>query len=484
MKLKNSLLAFVALLISIAANATITLPRILGHNMVFQQEKPVCIWGTAAAAEQVQVSFAGQKHKTVADATGNWKVYLNPMKSSAEGRDLSIKGTNTILLKDVLVGEVWICSGQSNMEFTMRKNSKMRRPDVPGHNPVDELQYADNPSIRIFLVNRKAQPQPDSLHRGWSVARDSALRVFSAPGYFFAKELYAHLKVPIGMISSAIPGSAIEPWIPKSAFNASVYFKDKKVNNDPGKFYEPMIKTLAPYTIKGFLWYQGETNCFLGERLEYTHKMETLINCWRHDWSDKKLPFYYVQIAPFRYSESESMKEPRTIEGLPEFREAQTAILKMPHTGVIVTTDLCYDTHDIHPSYKWEVGRRLALQALSKTYDHKLLVCEGPVFNKMQVSGNKAIISFSALGSGLVSKDGKPLSDFQIAGADDKFIPADAEIKGNQVIVTASGIAKPKAVRFAWTETAQPNFYNEEGLPARPFRTNNPIVSQFKPAKY
>ncbi len=469
--------------LSRASSAEVVLPRILGNNMVLQRDKPVCIWGTAAAGEQVTVDFSGQSRKAAADAQGNWKVMLAPMKASAQGATMTIQGTNTITLSNILVGEVWICSGQSNMEFTMRKNSKMKRLPMDGQNPIDELEYARNPEIRIFLVNRKQQIKPDPLHKGWEEARDSALRVFSAPGYFFAKELYSRLHVPIGMISSAIPGSAIEPWIPAEAFKASAYFKDKKVGNDPGKFYQPMIRPLAPYTIKGFLWYQGETNCFLGERLDYTHKMETLINRWRHDWGSAKLPFYYVQIAPFKYSKSESMKEPRTEQGLPEFREAQTAILKMRHTGVIVTTDLCYNLDDIHPSYKWEIGRRLALQAASKTYGQKL-VADGPIFKKMKVKKNEAVLSFSSVGSGLISKDGKDLSDFLIAGEDKVFVPAHAEIQGDKLIVSAPGVNHPQAVRFAWTETAQPNLFNKEGLPARPFRTDNVLVDKFKPAHY
>lgn len=483
MKLTRFAGLLLALLCARAAEAEVVLPRILGHNMVLQRDKPVCIWGTASAGEQVKLNFAGQNKQTHADAAGNWRIFLSPMKASATGQRMLISASNTISLENILVGEVWLCSGQSNMEFTMRKNSKMRRLPFDGQNPIDELDHAKDPEIRIFLVNRKSQPRPDSLHRGWEEARDSALRVFSAPAYFFAKELRARLGVPVGVISSAIPGSAIEPWIPAEAFKASVYFKEKKVGNDPGKFYEPMIRTLAPYTLKGFLWYQGETNCFLGERLDYTHKMETLINRWRHDWGSGKLPFYFVQIAPFKYSKSESMKEPRTEQALPEFREAQTAVLRMPRTGVIVTTDLCYNLDDIHPSYKWEIGRRLALQAAAKTYGQKI-VCEGPVFRKMKVKGNIAELSFDASGSGLLSKDGKPLSDFLIAGADKNFVPANAEIKGDKLLVSAPGIDHPMAVRFAWTETAQPNLYNREGLPARPFRTDNPLTDKFKPAHY
>ncbi len=450
--------------------------------MVLQRDKPVCIWGTAAAGEQVTVQFAGQIKKTDTNVSGNWKVFLDPMKASGQGSELVISGTNTIKLENILVGEVWLCSGQSNMEYTMRKNSKVKKPEIKGQNPADELQYANNPSIRIFLVNRKEQVKTDSLHRGWSVARDSALRSFSAPGYFFAKELYEKLRVPVGIISSAIPGSAIEPWVPAESFALSSYFKDQKVQNDPGKFYEPMIRTLAPYTLKVFLWYQGETNCFLKETIQYTYKMETLINTWRNLWGDSKLPFNYVQIAPFKYSESKG-KVVLTRESLPEFREAQALAFKIPNTGMVVTTDLADNLSDIHPSYKWEIGRRLALLALSKDYGFKEIVGSGPVYQKMKVRGNKAELTFSSTGSGLISKDGKALSDFLIAGSDKNFVPATAVIKGDKVLVSAAGVHAPIAVRFAWDESAQPNLYNKEGLPAQPFRTDNPLISQFKPTE-
>lgn len=467
------------LLLSLKGQAEIVLPRILGNNMVLQRDKPVSIWGTAAAGEQITISFSGQMKKTVARADGNWSVLLDPMKASAKGAEMIISGSNTIRLEDILVGEVWICSGQSNMEFTMRKSSKMKRPDVQGQNPVDELQYAKNPEIRIFLVNRKTQVKSDSLHGGWSVARDSALRAFSAPGYFYAKELYSRLHVPVGMISAAIPGSAIEPWIPEQAFKKLSYFKDREVGNDPGKFYEPMIKPLAPYTIKGFLWYQGETNCMLAETISYTWKMKALIDTWRGDWGDNRLPFYYVQIAPFKYSESKG-KVALTRQSLPEFREAQTAALKIPYTDMIVTTDLADNLSDIHPSYKWEIGRRLALLALSHDYGFKDIVSSGPVFEKMKIEGRKAELTFSSTGSGIVSKDGKPLSDFLIAGRDGKFYPAEAVIKGDKVVVSSENVSKPANVRFAWVETSQPNLYNKEGLPARPFRTDNSLPDQFK----
>ena len=478
---KYNLLAITFLLLSAQLKAEIVLPRIFGHKMVLQQGKPLTFWGKASAGETINVQFAGQDQTTSADVSGKWSVTLKPLKASAIPSELVISGTNTIRLQNILVGEVWLCSGQSNMEYTMRKNSKvtpsLAAQSVDEPNPVDELTHANNPQIRIFLVNRKELSKPDSLHRGWNVAQDSALRSFSAPAYFFAKELYKNLNVPIGVISSAVPGSRIEPWISEAAFREDAYFNNQKVEGEPGKFYEPMIRPLAPFAVNGFLWYQGESNCFLKETITYSHKLKTLITSWRNAWSDQNLPFYYVSLAPFKYSESKQ-KVVLTKETLPEFREAQELGLSLPKTGMIVSTDLASDLSDIHPPFKWEIGRRLALLALANTYDKNDVVAEGPVFEKMKVKGQTAELYFSQIGSGLLSKDGLSLTGFTIAGNDGRFVPAQARIDGKHVLVSAVNVPKPVAVRFAWNEADQPNLFNKEGLPARPFRTDNPLKSQ------
>jgi sialate O-acetylesterase len=399
------------------------------------------------------------------------------MPASANPATLTISGKNTIVLTNILVGEVWLCSGQSNMQYEMRKNSKVKKPDTSTVNsPVDELDRAHNPGIRIFLVTQKNLLKPDSTHSGWSIAEDSALRAFSAAGYFFAKNLNHDLKVPVGIISSAVSGSRIEPWVQAEAFDAVPYFKANniKIEGDPGKFYQKMIKPVAPFAMRGFLWYQGETNCFLAETISYTYKMEALINNWRNTWGDKGMPFYYVQIAPHHYSKSKNGEVQNTEFTEPEFREAQTAALKIPHTGMIITTDLNDDIKNIHPPFKWEIGRRLELQALANTYDRKITF-SGPVYDKMKVKGNKISLQFKNTGKGLVSHNGKPLTDFTIAGADGKFVPAQAIIDGGKVMVWSPEVSKPVAARFAWHEAAQPNFYNKDGLPAAPFRTDNPL---------
>ncbi|UOQ51091.1 sialate O-acetylesterase [Hymenobacter cellulosivorans] len=460
------------LLLASSARAWVVLPRVLGHHMVLQRNQPVPIWGTAAPGEAVTVTFGAQQLGTTANAAGRWQVTLKPLRASAVPAELVIAGRNTIRLQNILVGEVWLCSGQSNMEYTMRKNSKVTIPATEDAGPLAELEHARNPALRIFLVNRKELAKPDSLHRGWSIAQDSALRAFSAPAYFFAKELYAHLHVPVGVISSAVPGSRIEPWIAEQAFAQDAYYASQKVDGDPGKFYEPMIRPLVPFAVRGFLWYQGESNCFLAETSTYTHKLQTLIQSWRAAWHNDQLPFYFVQLAPFLYSESKDPRVPLTRETLPRFREAQQAVLRTPHTGMIVTTDLVTKLDDIHPPYKWKIGQRLALLALSGTYRRPKAEGVGPVFRRVRFRKNEAVVSFEPLKSRLTSKDGQPLTDFTLAGADGVFVPAQARIAGQRVVVSAPGVAKPVAVRFGWDEAAKPNLFSAAGLPARPFRTD------------
>lgn len=465
--------------------AKIVLPKVLGHDMVLQRHKEVSVWGTASKGEPVTVSFAGQQKQVIADATGRWEVKLSPMEASAIPRDMVIAGSDTIRLHNILVGEVWLCSGQSNMEYAMRKNSKLFDKVKGAHPAEDDLQTANNSNIRIFLVRRKYM-SPDSTHRGWSTAMGDPLRDFSAVGYFFAKELYAKLHVPVGIISSAVPGSRIEPWIEKKRMVVSPRMKDGTVlkpltddGGDAGKFYETMVSPLIPYTLSGFLWYQGESACFLNETIRYAYKFKTLINSWRDDWHDVSLPFYFVQIAPYAYSAAKDVR-PHTTENLPEFWESQALALKLPSTGMAVITDLVDSVADLHPGYKWEVGRRLALLALNKHYGQKEIVCNGPVYSGIKVIRDKIEVSFTNTDGGLASRDGKPLTWFSIAGPDGKFFAAQAVIKGSGVVVSSPSVKHPVSVRFGWNEAAQSNFINKEGLPATPFRSDNPWEKLFE----
>ena len=482
---QNSLLILcILLVVSASLSAEVILPKVIGHNMVLQRLKTVPIWGTASPGEKITVSFGAQRKETIASDSGKWVVKLNPMEASELPREMIISGTNTIKLKNILVGEVWLCSGQSNMEYAMRKNSKIQGT-VKGKKPLeDDLLTANNPNIRIFLVRRKYM-SPDSTHNGWDQASGTALKDFSAVGYFYAKEMYQKLHIPIGMISSAVPGSRIEPWIEAKRLEISPKMKDGKVlepltsdGGDPGKFYNTMIEPLIPYCLRGFLWYQGESNCFLNENIRYAYKFKTLIESWRSDWGNLNMPFYFVQIAPYNYSSSKDVR-PHSPENLPEMWEAQSLALTLPNTGMITITDLVDSIVDLHPAYKWEVGRRLSLVALNKTYGFTEIISSGPTFKGMKITKNKIEVTFTNTGSGLISRNGKPLDWFTIAGADGKFVPAKAEIIGDKVIVSSSEVKNPVAVRFAWNEAAQSNFINKEGLPAVPFRSNNPWVKTF-----
>lgn len=467
-------LALALFFVSIS-HAEVVLPRVIGSNMVLQQQKPVTIWGTASVGEQVTVKFGKQTKNAVADASGNWKVMLDALKASDKPETMTITGTNIIKLDNILVGEVWVCSGQSNMQYEMRKNSKVRKPDsLDKNSPVDEMDRPHSPEIRLFWVNQKNLKTTGNYLAKWELAtQDSALRSFSAAAYFFAKNLNQELHVPVGVVCAAISGSAIEPWTPGEAYAAIPYFQSPdapKVKPD-GKFYHSMIEPLAPFAIKGFLWYQGEAN--VGENISYTYKMEALINSWRSLWGDNTLPFDYVQIVPYDYTRL----SPKTIlspERLPEFWEAQTLALNIPNTGMITTTDLTDVTPNLHPPYKWEIGRRLALVALAKTYGKKVIY-SGPMYKQMTVKGDRIELTFNDGGSPLMSKDDKPLQSFIIAGADGYFVEAKAIIKDNKVIVFSPEVSKPTAVRFAWDELAQPNLFNKAGLPAAPFRTDNPL---------
>jgi len=464
--------------------AQISVPQILGNDMVLQNGVQVPVWGKATAGEKVTVTFANQTRSAVANDSGEWKIVLSKLKISSTPQDLVIRGnksSHSITLHNILVGEVWLCSGQSNMAYTMRMNSKVKKDytteTLDGHSPIDELQYAHNKNIRIFLADRKrlAKDHPD--HDGWSVAEDSALRSFSAPGYFFARKLYNELKIPIGIISSAVPGSAIEPWF-AGKLTDSPYVNNPAVFdlNNPGKFYSSMIEPIAPFAIKGFLWYQGETNCFQNESIGYVYKMKALIEQWRKLWDNNKLPFYYTEIAPFNYSKSRG-KYPLDEETLPKFWEAQSLAKKIPFTDMIVTTDLPDNLDNIHPPGKWEVGNRLALVALGRDYGKKIIY-NSPEYNYSSTDGSRIIIHFKKQDSKLISKDGKPLTYFEVAGADGKFYKADAKIISNdEISLSSAQVEKPVNARFAWIESAQSNLFNDAGLPAEPFRTNNPYTN-------
>jgi len=427
--------------------ADVKVPTIFGDNMVLQRDVPLPVWGQAAADEKVTVTMCGKSVSATADKDGNWSVKLPAMKCTPKqaGLTMTIKAANTITLKNILIGEVWVGSGQSNMEWHLRGSATGK----------DAIAKADLPNIRLYHVPKVQTKTPaKDIKAAWKVCTPKTCPTFSGVLFFFGKRLHDELKIPIGLINSSWGGSPIEPWTVTDA--------SKKQG---GGMYNAMIAPLQPFAVRGSTWYQGETNVFRKNGLKYFDKTKALIEGWRKTWNNDKLSFYIVQIAPWSggYGAGE----------LPKLWEAQVASLKIPGTGLAVVTDLVDNIKDIHPRMKKPVGNRLALWALVKDYGRKDLVYSGPLYKSMKIEGKKIRVSFAQVGGGLAARDKKELSEFQIAGADGKFVPAKAVIDGKTVVVSAEGVTAPKTVRFGWHKVANPNLMNKEGLPASPFQTDN-----------
>ncbi|NIP84696.1 MAG: 9-O-acetylesterase [Planctomycetales bacterium] len=453
------------------APAEFRLPRVFSDHMVLQRDAPLPIWGWANAGEKVTVRFADQEKSATADPAGRWQVALDALPASAEPRVLTVQVETQdapTAIKDVLVGEVWLCSGQSNMEWTVAQSA----------NPQAEIAAGNHPRIRHIKIPHTpaAKPQDEVPTEGWQVCSPQTVPRFTAVGYYFARQLQEKLDVPVGLIGSNWGGTRIEPWIPPEGFRSVEALRDiaqnldrfpqtkgdKVMHQSALALYNGMIHPLVPYAIRGALWYQGESNN--GEGMLYHEKMKALIQGWRAVWKQGDFPFLFVQLAPFRYG------GPRgNPASLPGIWQAQAATLALPHTGMAVTTDIG-NVRDIHPKNKQEVGRRLALWALAKTYGHPNLVYSGPLYKSHTVENNAIRIAFDHA-DGLRSADGMSLSHFEVAGEDRTFLPAAARIDGSTILV--SGVPKPVAVRFAWHQEAEPNLVNAAGLPAAPFRTDD-----------
>lgn len=458
------------------ARAEVTLPNIIGSNMVLQRDMELAVWGWAEPNEEVTVQLAGVTARSAANAKGEWRVKL-PAQRAGGPHDLTVRGKNTIVLSNVLIGEVWLGSGQSNMEMTVFHTSSRTKDDVAS---------AKYPRIRFFNVAPKktAQATPQTNVDPsvvWTECTPETAFKFSAVAYYFGRYLQKELDVPVGLINASWGGTRIEPWIPPAGFALIDDPKTKEayarpptlpVNHaTPCALFNGNINPLIAFPIRGVLWYQGESN--LGEGMAYTQKMEALIKSWRAAWGQGDFPFFYVQLAPYR-TKLFGPGNVERVELMPEMWESQAAVMRrVPGTGMCVTTDIGNLT-DIHPRNKEEVSRRLWLWAQATVYGHKDVVCSGPIYKSMKVEGSKIRLQFDYAQQGLASRDGQPLNWFQIAGEDGKFVDAAAVIEGASVVVSNASALNPTAVRFGWDQCAEPNLINKAGLPASPFRTNPP----------
>lgn len=462
------------LLLSQPSAADVRLPRIFSDGMVLQREQLIRIWGWADVGERVTVGLKDQRHETVAGADGRWQLALSPELAGGPF-ELVVSGRNSVSFTDVWIGEVWVCSGQSNMRWVVKESA----------NAEQEIADADYPQIRQVLIPRRMAASPlDDVGEAleWKTATAENVGDFTAVGYFYARELYRELKVPIGLINTVWGGTRLESWIsiegmyrhrelseaarvfeevPKDSLNQA-----DKPNTYPTLLFNAMISPLLPYTIKGIIWYQGEANT--GRAYQYREAFPLLINDWRGKWGLGDFPFYFAQLSSFKALGGNSNMGSTWAE----LREAQHMTLALPRTGQAITIDIG-NTDDIHPRNKQDVGKRLAGIALFESYGQDV-VYSGPTYRKHRSNGNQVIIDFDHVHGGLTTHDGSDVIGFEIAGSDRVFHPAEALIAGNQIIVTSPAVSKPKAVRYAWADDpGTSNLFNMNGLPAAPFRTDD-----------
>jgi len=489
-----------------SAWADVKLPAIFSDHMVLQRNQAVRIWGWADAGEKVSVTLGEDTVATTANIAGQWQVVLSERAVSGP-MEMTIKGNNTIILTNVVLGEVWICSGQSNMQWSF--NNNVTHKD-------EEVAAADYPDIRLITVPRKTALMPqDDFEGQWAPCTPETVKSFSAVGYFFGRILHKELDVPVGLISTNWGGTRVEAWtsmgdlkqlpeagpvldrwqemcaaydpvVAQTRYDESLTKWEKraakareeneKVPNKPRKqadpkvgphhpanLYNGMIAPLVPLSVRGAIWYQGESN--VGRAYQYRELFPLMIRNWRRDFQNPDMPFGFVQLAPFNYGGDRG-------DALPELWEAQVMTLNnLKNIGMAVTTDIA-TTSNIHPPNKQDVGKRLGLWALATIHEERI-VYSGPIYQACERHGNAMSISFSHVGSGLITSDGEAPSHFTLAGADKEFHPATAQIVGSRVIVSCDSVTDPEAVRFAWSNTAEPNLKNKEGLPASPFRTDD-----------
>ena len=455
----------VALLACSIARADVKVPAIFGDHMVIQRGMKVPVWGTASAGEKVTVKAAGQEQSATTGDDGKWRVTLDPIDAK-EPIEMTIAGKNTITFADVLVGEVWLCSGQSNMGFTLKTAS----------NAEEAIKAADQPRIRLFTVGRAIPDQPQANLAGgkWEVCSPQNVGGFSAVAYFFGLTLQQKLDQPIGLIQSSWGGTRAEAWMPRATFDslklpyepawtqewlhpkqnpAATKPTPERPHEAPAVLFNGMIAPLAGYAMRGAIWYQGETNTVYGE--QYRDVLAALVTSWRDAWQQGDFPFLIVQLPNFRNNRF-----------WPITREAQAQVARdLKNVGLVVTIDVGNPTN-IHPTNKLPVGKRLAAVAQKIAYGQDVPYT-GPTFQSMKIDGESAMIRFDHVEGGLVSKGA--LQGFQIAGADGKFVTAQAKIDGDTVVLHADGVTSPKVVRYGWENDPTCTLYNAADFPAAPF---------------
>lgn len=499
----------VATLAATPVTAEVTVSNLFTDHMVLQRDVPVVVWGNASAAEQVSIVLAGKTETTEADDDGRWQAQLPPLSVGSGPHTLVIEASNRIEIKDILIGEVWVCSGQSNMAFSV---SAANDPDL-------ESLSANFPKIRIISVPQTGSQTPlDNFQGKWEPVTPESVKSFSAVGYFFGRQLHQTLNVPIGLIDTAWGGSACEAWVPREVLEEAGEYQELLAKwDDAAKAYDPAVvaqryerqlaawklavakamqdKKPAPrrprlprniltgqhrpanlfngvlnpiigYGIRGAIWYQGEHNA--GRAYQYRNLFPLMIDTWRKRWNQGDFSFYWVSLADFQDEVAEPVGS-----SWAELREAQTMVMsKLPNTGEAIITDLG-ESHDIHPRNKQDVAKRLARWALAKDYGIEL-VYRSPLYKSYETKGNRIIVTFDHIGGGLDTFDVREVRGFAIAGENKKFVNATARIIGkNQVEVWNDTITAPVSVRYAWAQNPICNLQNKEHLPVTPFRTDS-----------
>ena len=458
-----SLVMVAAVFAVVECAAAVTMPHVFGDNMVLQQGQPVPVWGKAAPGEKVTVSFAGQTATATANAQGRWKTELAPMQACAEGAEFRVAGENALVFKNVVVGEVWFCSGQSNMEFTMSARRKVK-------NWEKEVAAANWPLIRHFNVAHKISLEPlDDVEAVWETTTPQTIPPQSAVAFFFGETLHKTLKVPVGLINSSWGGTGIEPWTPAGhpddLWMLQNFGKWNRPQDVPTVLWNGMVAGLVPFAIKGAIWYQGCHNMRDGD--VYTDKTVSLVRGWRREWGQGDFPYFLVQLAPYKYGNAKDT-------ALARMQEAQARVPeKVPNSGYTVINDVGA-VNDIHPTDKRTVGMRMADQALDRVYGKFVRPWRTPTLKGYKVEGNALRVSL-ADAEGLKTRDGLPPTEFELRGICGAWVPAQARIEGTDVVLTAPGVEEPLAMRFAPYNGSTPNLVNGAGLPAGPFRCGAPV---------